>query len=77
MMEMGRRTMRQLAPKLWAGRLFLNLDLTTPELPCGREMRLREGTITGQRGASRGKARVYTHPHMTRNLEPLISRLAL
>lgn len=31
--------MRHEAPKMCAGRFVLNLDLTTPELPWGREMR--------------------------------------
>lgn len=48
-------TTRHEAPNEWAGRLFRNLVLTTPELPCDLEIR----------------------PHMTRTLEPLISRLAL
>lgn len=35
------RTMRTPAPNARGGRLELNFDLTTPELPCGRVTRLR------------------------------------
>lgn len=35
-----KRTMRTLAPNARGGRLDLNFDLTTPELPCGRVTRL-------------------------------------
>lgn len=34
-------TTRHDAPKTFAGRLEANLPLTTPDLPCGRLMRLR------------------------------------
>jgi hypothetical protein len=35
----GKSMMRHDAPNTLAGRLEVNLDLTTPELPWGREMR--------------------------------------
>jgi len=38
----GWLTMRHEAPKIFAGRLVENLDLTTPELPCGLDTRLRK-----------------------------------
>lgn len=38
--EEVKRTMRTPAPNARGGRLEVNFDLTTPELPCGRVTRL-------------------------------------
>jgi len=38
--------MRHDAPNTFAGRLVVNFDLTTPELPCGRDTRLRRRTAS-------------------------------
>lgn len=42
--EVNGPTTRTLSPNARGGRLDLNFDLTTPELPCGRVTRLRVQT---------------------------------